>query len=421
MSLQGPLIVVAEHPATDLVEALGTAGAFPLVETKWADAPAAFVTVKPAAVVIAEPGPPANDEAARMLCLQVATSKGPVVPVIARVRGDEDAAVPIALPADAALPAQRLLARLQSAMRVRALHAMVLRRIELFTSHGGRLPTLPVGDALEDATVLIAGRGRLYPALSVAMGERVRIAGALSVESAARHLNTRDIDGIVVGDGFSPRMVEAFLTVLAQDPRFRDIPVAVIGEAPPDFADVLPNIDQVAANPHRLVARMVPLVRMRAFEARLKRMLKSLDTDGIFDPDTGLLTRDSFWRDLKIVMTESADRSLPLSVARFSFASIADERTSLDAGRLMTRLIRNIDFATRDEDEGILAVFTQTDLRSAHVIARRIASVLRHSMLTPHNGARPPNAQVTLATLKAGDTLDTLMLRVSGGRMVAAE
>ena len=87
----------------------------------------------------------------------------------------------------------------------------------------------------------------------------------------------------------------------------------------------------------------------------------------------------------------------------------------------MTRLIRNIDFATRDEDEGILAVFTQTDLRSAHVIARRIASVLRHSMLTPHNGARPPNAQVTLATLKAGDTLDTLMLRVSGGRMVAAE
>ena len=413
--------MVAEHPATDLLEALGTAGAFPLVETKWADAPAAFVTVKPAAVVIAEPGPPANDEAARMLCVQVGTSKGPVVPVIARVRGDEDAAVPIALPADAALPAQRLLARLQSAMRVRALHATVLRRIELFTSHGGRLPTLPVGDALEDATVLIAGRGRLYPALSVAMGERVRIAGALSVESAARHLNTRDIDGIVVGDGFSPRMVEAFLTVLAQDPRFRDIPIAVIGEAPPDFADVLPNIDQVAADPHRLVARMVPLVRMRAFEGRLKRMLKSLDTDGIFDPDTGLLTRDSFWRDLKKVMAEPADRSLPLSVARFSFASTTDERVSLDAARLMTRLIRNIDFATRNEDDGILVVFTQTDLRSTHVIARRIAGVLRSNVLTPNSAGKPPSAQVTLATLKAGDTLDTLMLRVSGGRMVAAE
>src|SRR5262245_25211550 len=195
MSLQGPLIVVAEHSAATLVEALGTAGAFPIVETKWADAPAAFRTAKPSAVIIAEPGPPANDEAARMLCLQVATFNGPIVPVIACVRGDEHAAVPIALPADAALPVQRLLARLQSAMRVRALHDTVLRRIEMFASHDGKLPMLPVGDALDDATVLIAGRGRLYPTLSVAMGERVTIAGALSVESAARHLNVRDIDG----------------------------------------------------------------------------------------------------------------------------------------------------------------------------------------------------------------------------------
>jgi hypothetical protein len=399
---------------------LGTAGAFPIVETKWADAPAAFLTVKPSAVVVAEPGPPANDEAARMLCLQVATFNGPVIPMIACVRGDEDAAVPIALPADAALPVQRLLARLQSAMHVRALHDTVLRHIELFASHDGKLPMLPVGDALNDATVLIAGRGRLYPTLSVAMGERVRIAGALSVESATKHVNSRDIDGIVVGDGFSPRMVEAFLTVLAQDPRFRDIPVAVIGEAPPDFADTLPNIDQVAADPLRLVARMVPLVRMRAFEGRLKRMLKSLDTNGIFDLETGMLTRASFWRDLKKVVAESTDRSLPLSVARFSFAK-TDAWASLDAARLMTRLIRNIDFATRDEDGDILAVFTQTDLRDTHVIARRIAGMLRSNMLPPRSAGETPSAHVTLATLKAGDTLDTLMLRVAGGRMVAAE
>ena len=420
MSLQGPLIVVAEQPAAELVEALSTAGAFPIVESKWADAPAAFVTVKPAAIIIAEPGAPANIASARMLCLQVATVNGPIVPVIARVCGNDDAAVPIALPADATLPVDRLLARLQFAMRVRALHATVLRRIELFTSHDGKLPALPVGDALVDATVLIAGRGPLYPTLSVAMGERVKVAGALSVEAAARHLNMRDIDGIVVGDGFSPRMVEAFLTVLTQEPRFRDIPVAVIGETPPEFADALPNIEHVAADPARLVARIIPLVRLRAFEARLKRMLRSLDTDGVFDPQSGLLTRDSFWHDLKMAIGEAADRSMPLSVARFSFGKDLDEHASLNAARLMSRLIRNIDFATRDEEGAILVAFTQTDLRNTHVTVRRLAVSLKRMILAPQ-GEEPPAANVTLATLKAGDTLDTLMMRVVGSRMVAAE
>ena len=413
------MIVVAENPATDLVDALGASGAFPIIEAKWADAPTAFVAVKPAAVIIAEAGPPRSESSSRMLCLQIATVKGPIVPTIAMTNGQMGAAIPIALTADATLPVERLIARLKSAMRVRSLHETVLRRIELFASHGGTMPLLPVGDALDDATVLIAGRGPLYPKLSVAMGERVKMVGALSVESAAKHLNARDIDGIVVGDGFSPRMVEAFLTVLAQDTRFRDIPIAVIGEAPPEFSEVLPNIDHVDGDPARLVARMVPLVRMHAFEARLKRMLKSLDTDGMFDAETGLLTRNSFWQDLAKAIDAAADRSQAVSVARYAFDGLLDPRTALDGARLVTRLTRNIDFACREDDGSIVIAFTQTDLRSAHVVARRIASVLTNTMLAPQGGQVTVN--VTLATLKAGDTLDSLMQRVSSSRMVAAE
>jgi GGDEF domain-containing protein len=283
------------------------------------------------------------------------------------------------------------------------------------------LPPFPIGDALDDATVLIAGRGPLYPKLSVAMGERVKMLGTLSVEAAAKHLNARDIDGIVVGDGFSPRKVEAFLTVLAQNNRFRDIPLAVIGETPPEFAEVLPNIDHVDGDPARLVARMVPLVRLHAFEARLGRMLKTLDADGMFDPDTGLYTRDTFWRELNKVMAEAADRSTALSLARFSFDGALDERASMDAARLTTRLIRNIDFACRDDNGALLIAFTQTDLRRAHVVARRIAGLIKNTMLVPQRGRDNVAANVTLATLKAGDTLDSLMSRVMDSRVVAAE
>jgi len=213
MSLQGPLIVVAEHPATDLVEALSAAGVFSVVEATWTDAPTAFVAVKPATVVIAEPGQPASESSARMLSLQIATASGPIVPAIAGMEGEEETSISAALPADVTLPVERLIARLNAALRVRTLHETVLRRIETFAAHGGPLPLLPIRDALEDATVLVVGP--LYHALSVAIGERVHMADALSVETAARHLSARDIDGVVVGDGLSPRMFEAFLTALA--------------------------------------------------------------------------------------------------------------------------------------------------------------------------------------------------------------
>jgi hypothetical protein len=415
MSLQGPMILIADGPAADLLEALGAAGAFPIVESKWTDAPAAFASVKPSAVAVAEAPAPQSMAAAQALCQQIAASAGPLIPMVAR--GDDDGALPIALGVDAGLPVERFVARLRTAMRVRTLHATVLRRIETFTAQDGRLPALPPGDALNDATVLIAGRGPLYPKLSVAMGERVKVLGALSVEGAARHLNLRDVDGIVIGDGFSPRMVAAFLTVLAHEPRFRDVPIAVTDEPGPEFMQAS-NIDHIDSDPARIVTRMLPLVRMHAFEARLKRMLTSLDAGGLLDPDTGLLTHDAFLRELGKAAADAGERSMALSVARLAFDSATEPHAGREAGRVLTRLIRNIDFACCDDDGALLIAFTQTDLRGAHVIARRFAGALKGALLPPTDTS---TATLTLATLKGEDTLDTLMLRVTGGGMVAAE
>jgi hypothetical protein len=104
---------------------------------------------------------------------------------------------------------------------------------------------------------------------------------------------------------------------------------------------------------------------MHAFEAPLKRMLKTLDTEGMFDPETGLLTCDMFWRELERAIAEAAQRSTPISLARFSFDGPLDARASKDGGRLLTRLTRNIDLAFRDDDGSIYVAFTQTDLRAA--------------------------------------------------------
>ena len=66
MALQGPLVVVADSPAPDVVEALRAAGAFPIVEADWAEAAAALASVEPEAVVVAEPC--ADRARAKALC-----------------------------------------------------------------------------------------------------------------------------------------------------------------------------------------------------------------------------------------------------------------------------------------------------------------------------------------------------------------
>jgi hypothetical protein len=418
MSLQGPIVVVAERPADELVAALSAAGAFPIIETNWTDAPASFVSIKPSAVIIAEPGPPPSDASARMLCLQIATATGPIVPVIALTSSDHDAAIPIAIAVDQAQPVERLVARLRAALRVRALHASVLRRIETSGLRRSALPALPVGDALDDATVMIVGRGPLYPALSVAMGERVGLIGALTVETAVRHMEAREINGIVVGDGFTPRTIETMLTALFEQTRFRAIPVSVIGELPPDLAGSLPQVDRVEPDVACIVARMLPAIRLHALEARLKRMLDALDSEGMFDPETGLLSLDAFWDELNASTKEAFHRGNAFSVGRFTFAGALRPRAANNAARLVTRLTRESDFACRDDEGAILIGFGNTDLRDAHPIARRIASVLKNSMRATDGAV---DANVTLATLKPDDTLDSLLTRVYGAEVVAAE
>ncbi|KAB2877844.1 MAG: GGDEF domain-containing protein [Pseudorhodoplanes sp.] len=236
--------------------------------------------------------------------------------------------------------------------------------------------------------------------------------GALTIETAARYLKSRDADGLIIGDGFGARSVEAFLTAIAEDTRFRDLPVGVLNAAAPFSASAFPSATFVA-EPARLVQRMLPFIRLHAFEERLRRILRSFDNNGIIDPATGLLTPEAFMRDLERALADARNRGTGLSVARFVFDAGLPDRANRDAARLVSRLVRGVDFGCRDSDGTVLLAFTETDLRHAHVVARRIASVLKHTMLTPDQIHTPAAPAVTLATRKSADTVASLLSRVT--------
>ncbi len=399
MSQQGPILVVSTARRPSFAATLDVGRLFPVVETEWADAVRAVEQVQPAAVLAAT----ADTDAAGLaeLAARVA-ARQPYLPLIS-----VDPQVPHP---DNVIPffetqggSDRLVARLRAALRVRSLHATVMRRL---------VPATPMAlshiDPARDATVLLIGRGGAYPALSVALGERTGVVGALSIEAAAKHLNVRDIDGIVLGEGFSPRVIDAFLTVLTEDARFRNLPVVLTGG---DLAPAydLPNLEIVADDAAQVVATALPLIRQHAFEAHLSRMLKAIDADGLIDARTGLLTREAFERDFASAIYQTQQRGGGLSVARFAFDP-EHPRAQFDGARIISRLMRQMDFGAAQEDGAVVVVFAETDLKTAHTIARRLSSVMRH---TSH-GTRDARAEpsVTVATLLPNDSAKSLRSRL---------
>jgi GGDEF domain-containing protein len=264
--------------------------------------------------------------------------------------------------------------------------------------------------------VLLIGRGGAYPALSVALGERMGVVGALSIEAAAKHLASRDIDGIVLGDGFAPRVVDAFLTVLAEDARFRNLPV-IATSAAGDANHQLANLEIDAGDPSHVAATALPMVRQHAFELHLSRTLRAIDANGLIDARTGLLTRAAFDRDFATALYQAQSRGGGLSVARFAFDP-SHARAQFDGARIISRLMRQSDFGAAQDDGSVIVVFAETDLRNAHMIARRLSAVMRH---TSH-GKRDTRAEpaVTVATLMPNDSAKSLLTRLYDDRQRAA-
>jgi hypothetical protein len=401
MSQQGPIIIVSTARRPAFASALDEAKLFPVVETPWADASRAVEQLQPAAVLVAMSD--AVDSGLSALAKQIG-ARQPYLPLIA-VDPSQDLpenAIPFARSGG---NFERLIARLRAALRVRTLHSTVMRRLD---DERAKRTTLPDTDPPRDATVLLVGRGAAYPALSVSLGERMGVVGALSIEAAAKHLNARDIDGIVLAEGFSARVEDAFLTVLAEDARFRNLPVVLTSDGLAPAYD-LPNLEIISGDPDHVAANALPLIRQHAFQAHLSRTLRSIDAGGLLDPLTGLLTPAAFGRDFATSVYQTLSRGGGLSVARFAFDP-AQTRAQLDGARILSRLMRQMDFGALHEDGSVVVVFAETDLRTAHMIARRLSSVMRH---TSH-GKRDARAEpvVTLATMLPSDSAKSLLARL---------
>lgn len=398
MSQQGPILVISGTGRPSFAAALDEAGLFPIIDADWSNAVRAASEMQPAAVVADMTT--VDDPRFAALAQQIGRRK-PYLPLIAVDPEGElpDNALPLALSGG---NYDRLIPRLRAALRVRALNATVLRRL---ADEPPGTTKLVENDPALHATVLLIGRGGCFPALSVALGERAGVVGAFSIEAAAQHLANRDIDGVVISEGFTTRVVDAFLTVLSEDARFRHLPVVLTSdELAPSYE--LPNLEIIVGEPEHIAANALPLVRQHALEAQLTRSLRAIEAKGLIDPQTGLLTPVAFERDYISAVNQTLAEGGGLAVARFAFDP-DEPRAQFDGARIISRLMRKMDFGAARPDGSVIVVFSDTDLRNAHAIARRLSAVMRHTS-TGRRGARNEPV-VTVAALGPKDSAKSLL------------
>src|SRR3954452_18758504 len=125
MSQQGPLIVVSSDGKLPFSMALSETEMFPVIEAVWSEAQRAVADLQPAAVLVSAASD--AEPLLKNLAEQVAT-RNPYVPLLVI-----DPQLPLpgnAIPfSQSGGGIERLSARLRAALRVRTLHATVLRRL----------------------------------------------------------------------------------------------------------------------------------------------------------------------------------------------------------------------------------------------------------------------------------------------------
>jgi hypothetical protein len=418
MSLSGPIVLVSDTANSELAALLRGRGNLLVNESSWALAPAAIKAGRPAALILDETR--WDPDVVEPLKSAIASVREPYLPVLARASPLGGPVFGGALPIAASASPKRVLARLNWVLRLRALHAAILYHLASSGSSAAEIASTHPDGPSGPATVLVIGRGRNYRELAAATGERAHLISTLSIENAARFLCARDIDGIVIGDGFAAHTLQAFATALSQDARFRDLPIGLVAATqPPDEWSALPNFERLSGGAPEVMDYMMPLVRLHAHGGRLRRQLAAIESGGMLDPLTGLYMPDAFLREFERVVEDARERRAALSLARFSFAPQPERTLDDRAARQVIRLARPTDIAGRADDGSILLAFPNTGLGNAHALVRRIGSTLSGSLPGVDQQDVRFDPTVTLAVFKPGDSVESLIARVSDESPVA--
>ena len=278
--------------------------------------------------------------------------------------------------------------RIQAAMRLRAMHSELDRRIATCARYGVDAPS-PVGRPaeLDEASILVLGPGAEFGAIDDALSPSASIVGAFSPAMTIDYLGVKRFDLIIADMGAGFETVCDLARDLRHDARFYAVPLLLIGTPAENGwieAALSAGITEVLPAPvtaRSLRSRALSLAREHRFAASLKAVYDDARHQLSGDALTGLYTRGFLMAHLASLLNETEPVHFRLAV--FEIANIgeineqhgypAGDRIIRQIGIVLGNLLRGVDLPARLEGARYAAILIDADHDGAATTARRIA------------------------------------------------
>lgn len=202
----------------------------------------------------------------------------------------------------------------------------------------------------------------------------------------------------------------ALCRLLKEDARARAVPVLALLDAHPSPAEwsqvvLADEVIRVPATGPEMRRRVQALLRLTRLVRDHQRAIRLVRRQSRLDDLTGLATHGAFKERIEREVLRATRYRRPLSVLMLdvdhfktyndAFGHPAGDRLLRLVGRLVTRELRQVDFAARYGGDEFSVVLPETTKAAAGVVAERIRASIRNHPF-PHGHAQPLGA-VTLS------------------------
>ena len=320
--------------------------------------------------------------------------------------------------------------RINSLVRLSTMHEELVRRLNTSAKYGVDAPAdVAPPRIVSDASVLVVGATRDFPAIEEALAKDATLVGALTATTALDYMMRRDFDAIIVDLNGTPEPFLEMARSARMNSQLYNTPIVMLA-APDDignparafengYTDVLGKpIDQ-----HELHGRVMSLVRELRFRDSLRHIYSQARHMATSDGLTGLYSKGFLLEHLRAVLNDSSRWNEAVSLAFFEIVNmpaindqhgyVIGDRIIRQVGEMMGMLVRGEDLTARYSGPRFVVVLPDTAPEYADVAVRRIIGVVNYTEFSVAGINEPMHIELAngVTGYQAGDTPESIIGR----------